>query len=78
MDSVIFRYLNEDRQEGVAITSYQFFKNNMKTAKQLICLLGWKHTEEQRAQIQEMDEEELYEFLDGVMKTYITKCEYPC
>ena len=25
-----------------------------------------------------MKEEELYEFLDGVMKTYITKCEYPC
>lgn len=78
MDSVVFRYLNEDREVVIAIGSYAFYKEKMKTAKQLISVVGWKQTEEQWYNMVELEQEELYEMLNLIMDTCILKVEHVC
>ena len=77
MLSVVFRYLNEKREEVIAIGSYAFYKNKMKTAKQLISVVGWKQTEEQWYNMVELEQEDLYELLNMIMDSHKLKVEYP-
>lgn len=63
MESIIFRYLDKDREELVGVTSYEYYKKKMQTAKQLICVVGWRHTKEQWEEMKSLDEQQLYEVL---------------
>jgi len=78
MLSVVFRYLNEKREEVIAIGSYAFYKNKMKTAKQLISVVGWKQTEEQWYNMVELEQEDLYELLNMIMDSHVLMVEHPC
>lgn len=77
MKSIIFRYLNEEREEVIAIGSYAFFKNKMKTAKQLISVVGWKQTDEQWYHMVELEQEDLYELLNMIMDSHPLRVENP-
>ena len=76
-NSVIFRYINEEREELLSIWSYEFMKQQLKTAIQLIEFIGIKQTEQERYETIEMCEGELLCALNDFMKLNELKVMMP-
>lgn len=77
MINVIFRFLDEDRKEKVSIGSYWYFKQRLKTAKQLIEFMWRECSEMDRQELIEMDSEQLAQVLCKTLEKDTLHCIHP-
>lgn len=77
MQSVIFKFIDNDWEEKLSIGSIKYMKEKKKTCRQLVSYLGWEHTEEQRRYLVDLPIEELYIVLTSAMENNSEKVFYP-
>ncbi len=77
MISVIFRYFDENWDEKISIGSSEYFKQKVKTAKQLVERLAREHTDELRHQMIKMEQAELATLLSNILKKELLHIFHP-
>lgn len=77
MLNVIFRFLDEDNKEKVSIGSYWYFKQRMKTARQLIEFMWWECADKDRQELVQMNGEELAKLLCDTLEWDVLHCIHP-
>ena len=77
MKSVIFKYLDEDREECACIWSMQYMNTARKTSKQLVCMLQRNHSEDDREYLKSLTQDELLYALEYALKNNPLHVLYP-
>lgn len=75
MQSVLFHFIDLQGKLKVWFGSEEYMKNRANTCRQLLDILGVQHTEEQRKDLCELAEEDLFIVLEWIREDNILYVE---
>jgi hypothetical protein len=77
MISIIFRYYDKDGEEKLSIGSIDYFKQKVKTSKQLVERLAWEHNNERRETLRDMTQEQIVDVLTNTLQSDVLHTFHP-
>jgi len=77
MQSIIFKTIDQNNDDGVSIWSMWYLNKSRKGCKQLVCILQRNHTEEDREYLMSLTQEELLYALEYAINKNPLHVLYP-